>query len=65
MKKPIIWENPQEYRIRAGKIEHYCEACETWKTGLFFKTTNANYWRCEECKKAGKLRLQTNLFDVE
>lgn len=60
-----IWENPLEYRIRKGKIEHYCEACETWKTGLFYKTQNANYWRCESCKKAGKLRKQTNLFDVE
>lgn len=65
MQKGLIWENSQDYRIRGGKIEHYCEACEKWKTGLFYKTQAANYWRCEACKNAGKLRKQTNLFDVE
>lgn len=47
MRKPEIWENPMEYRIRNGKIEHFCEVCEEWKPGLFYKTQNANYWRCE------------------
>lgn len=65
MKRPIIWEKPNEYRVRAGKIEHFCEVCENWKTGLFYKTITANYWRCEACKEAGKLRIQTNLFDFE
>lgn len=61
-----LWYNPETTRTRKdGKIEHYCEACETWKTGLFHKGPGAWYWRCDSCKRAGRLRRQTSPFDVE
>lgn len=59
-----LWYNPRETRIRKdGKIEHYCEVCETWKEGFFHMTPEAWYWRCDSCKEAGRTRKQMSLFD--